>query len=127
MKIKSIDVALLSLRNRLPQNVTDETTAREVAKDIIHNDMPVFFEYSDCVQSGIKYLLIAELLEQSTLEPATDRTLGELFVRTRENDMSKQNEKSATYRKMLAMLPEEDYKLARFHICDKLMRYQAFC
>lgn len=124
--MRTLDVDLLTLRNRLPQNVTNETTAREVAKDIVQNDIPMFSEYSECVQSGIKYLLIASLLEQAEKYSDTDRTLGKLFLQIRKQKGLPESESGETYVDMLSMLPKDDLTVAKFHICDKLMKYQAF-
>ena len=123
---RELNIDTLKLRNRLPQNVTDETSAREVAKDIVCFDIQAFREYDEQVQSGIKYMLVAGLLALAESKDKKERTLSNLFKQVRKNRDLSRTPMAEPYNEMLDLLPEDTVKLARFHICDKLMKYQAF-
>ena len=113
------------LRNRIPQNIVDEISAREVAKDIMQNDI-VYREMPELVKDCVKYLLIGGLIELFENEKYEQRTLGNLFEWMRQKDRSSSHDMSKQYFDMLSMVPEQDQSLARFYICDSLIKYQVF-
>ncbi len=116
-------IHLLLLRNDLPQNIDSEVTAREVAKDIVQNDIPYYLDYPERIQSGIKYLLIGGLMELYLSLPENERTLGKLFEWARVKTLVHEHTETNQYFDMLEMLPQDDINLARFYICDRLMKY----
>ncbi|MBQ9303465.1 hypothetical protein [Butyrivibrio sp.] len=122
--MKITDVEKYKLRNRIPQNITDEVSAREVAKDIMANDI-TYTDMSEVVYNCVKYLLIGGLIELSA-RPANERTLGQLFDWMRQQTLSHSQVESEKYFNMIDMVPEQERNLARFYICDKLIKYQIF-
>ena len=123
---RNITLETYQLRNRIPQNITNEITAREVAKDIIANDITKYSEIPDVIRNTIKYLLIGGLVELYQSETLERRTLGTLFEWMRKKDLYQSHANSKQYFDMIDMVPEQDRNLARFYICDSLMKYQVF-
>ena len=111
------------LRNRIPQNIHDEASVREVAKDIVENDITNYGELNELVQKGIKYLLFAGLTELSFVDPVSNRTLAWLFEWARPQKLAHSQQASDKYFDMLSLMPKDELNLARFYVCDKLMKY----
>lgn len=113
------------LRNKIPQNIVDETTACEVAKDIMRNDI-TYDGMSKLVKDCVKYFLIGGLLELCHTNDYNQRTLGMLFEWMRQKNRTESCEEAKEYLDMAAMIPDQDQNLARFYICDKLLKYKVF-
>ena len=111
----------LKLRNRLPENISDDLTAREVAKDLA-GDIDAYNDLPSTARKCIKYILIAGLLElrHNTSVP---KTVGSLFFWCRQSSLVHQAKDADQYFEFLDMVPREDFNLARFHICDSLWKY----
>ena len=118
---KTITPEVLLLRNRLPQNVTDELSAREVAKDIVSFELPTYIDLPETERACIKYLLNSVLLELSHEDPQK-QTLAALFEKYRNRDY-RPGTCTDQYCELVTLAPQETINLARFRLCDKLMKY----
>ena len=117
---------IMQLRNTLPQNIMNDVHMKEIAKDIVSHELTDYPELDRLVQKGIKYVLMAGLTELYQTRAVRDRTLGNLFLWARSQTLTHTSPESDQYFDMIALMPTEVVNLARFHICDKLMKYSVF-